>query len=312
MDPGTADAAAQQQLILAGFDLRVECSMALVAACMLWYDHLLTFSDEITYIWQRKMSPLSGIYLANRYFAPPAFAVCIYGIFFSDWTTASCARFARFEGATTLVTVLLAELILIFRVYAVHAQRKWTLCILIPIYVTQASLMTISLHTASPIILPTTPTTHASCILGDPEKVNQLQETLFWLLPSLLWDSVVVILLVVGIYSEARKWKNGSMYDLILKDGFLYFAVVFFSNLTWVITSLNLRTDLSEVFALCGTALTNIMIGRLTINLRKHSSITVYTNEFSEVHEMHIDASASPSQTLPGLVFGLPSQISAT
>ncbi|KAF9465221.1 hypothetical protein BDZ94DRAFT_1254828 [Collybia nuda] len=39
-----------------------------VSFTVIVFDHILTFSDEINYIWKRKMTPFSVIFLLNRYF----------------------------------------------------------------------------------------------------------------------------------------------------------------------------------------------------------------------------------------------------
>jgi hypothetical protein len=47
---------------------------------LLW-DHLLTFEDEIEYIWKWPVQPSKVVFLFNRYFVEAALCLSVYGKF---------------------------------------------------------------------------------------------------------------------------------------------------------------------------------------------------------------------------------------
>ncbi|KAL0955051.1 hypothetical protein HGRIS_003969 [Hohenbuehelia grisea] len=59
------------------YNIVAQDCMALVALTVLLYDHALTLGDEIRYAWKKTLSPLNILFLIERYFAPPAFIICI-------------------------------------------------------------------------------------------------------------------------------------------------------------------------------------------------------------------------------------------
>ncbi|KAG9032542.1 hypothetical protein FRB95_001378 [Tulasnella sp. JGI-2019a] len=46
--------------------------------CILIYDHLITFSDEVRFIWKRPKNLVSWIFLVNRYFTPAMLVLDLY------------------------------------------------------------------------------------------------------------------------------------------------------------------------------------------------------------------------------------------
>ncbi|QRV84001.1 polygalacturonase [Ceratobasidium sp. AG-Ba] len=53
-------------------------SSLVTGVCILFYDHMLTFSDEVRYVWKQKWSIVSTIFVLNRYVTPFAIAVDLY------------------------------------------------------------------------------------------------------------------------------------------------------------------------------------------------------------------------------------------
>ncbi|KAL0947697.1 hypothetical protein HGRIS_013783 [Hohenbuehelia grisea] len=60
--------------------------MSLVAFVILAYEHILTFGDEVEYVWKKRFTPLTLLFLLNRYFALPAFAVSMSAVFYPAWS----------------------------------------------------------------------------------------------------------------------------------------------------------------------------------------------------------------------------------
>ncbi|KAJ8501501.1 hypothetical protein ONZ45_g12129 [Pleurotus djamor] len=268
-------------------------SFALVATTILFYDHLLTFGDEIQHIWKKPKTPLSLLFLLNRYFAPPVFIICIIALFSPDWTVETlvgfvypliifsmdhfrCTSFAKFEGVLTLVTVMVAESMLILRVYAVYHQSRLVLVACLTVWITQLGLMSYILAHSGPVVIPRTPVTYGCILVADLGSLNIL-----FVVPSIVFDTTIFVMLMVALVKKARDHPLSMMLQIILRDGILYFVVVFMLNSAWTGTGLGLSMDLKNILSFPCTAMTNVLIGRLTLNLRKNSNSLVFDTSSS-------------------------------
>lgn len=59
---------------------------------------------------------------------------------------------------------------------------------------------------------------------------------LLFILPAIIFDAIVGLLLTLGLYQNfgPHRYKM-PLVNLIIRDGILYFAVVFVSNVAWII-----------------------------------------------------------------------------
>ncbi|KAJ6627997.1 hypothetical protein B0H10DRAFT_1940947 [Mycena sp. CBHHK59/15] len=209
--------------------------MALSAVVLLVYDHLLTFGDEIEYIWKQKKS----LNILVRQLWRRVSQGCSLPI-----GPKPCHNFARFEGAFTLVTVILAQAIIIVRIYAIYEKNKVILAGLLTAWVA--------------IVLPDGPVAFG-CVLNEDPRY----------LPTIFFDLVAFWLLVANFFYFSRgEGRSDSIFRIILRDGFLYFVVVVATNTTWTVVGALLTRDLQTML----TYITIILIGRMTINLRQYAA----------------------------------------
>ncbi|KAF9066428.1 hypothetical protein BDP27DRAFT_1010695 [Rhodocollybia butyracea] len=50
------------------------------------WDHLITLSDEIEYVWKSPKGPITYLFFFIRYFSPLSFIVNLVAYFPPDWT----------------------------------------------------------------------------------------------------------------------------------------------------------------------------------------------------------------------------------
>jgi hypothetical protein len=61
--------------------------------------------------------------------------------------------------------------------------------------------------------------------------------------PAVIFDAVVGGFLVIGLYRSSRIYRTKMpLVKLIMRDGLLYFAVVFATNITWLVVHI-IRTN---------------------------------------------------------------------
>lgn len=268
LSSGSEEQAAILSLISSGNHLRIEDGFFLVAVTILFYDFILTFGDEVELVWKTTYSPINILFIANRYFAIMACTICIVALFSPNWSLSRCQHFAKFEGVFTEVVVLISEIMLIMRVYAVHKKNNLVLLLLSSIWTAQLCLMSFTLRNSGPVIIPRTSVTFG-CVLVPNPNIGDLD--LFFIVPSVVFDGVTIILLLWGLYSRTENKNTSSLFRVLLRDGVLYFAVVVFVNTAWISTGLTLATDLKNILAVPSTVMTNVLISRLTLNLKSQS-----------------------------------------
>jgi len=283
--PPATTSQAISALITSGWHLRVEDSMALVSVTLLFYDYFLTFGDEVEFIWRRpKKSLTSVLYLTNRYFTPAACVICMIALFSPNWTLKSCDSFSKFEGLMTLVTVMIAEALLVLRVCTVFGNDRRVLVFQCTLWVIQLCFMSFTLAHSGPVIIPPSPITYGCILVADP-KIGGL--SIFFVVPSLVFDTSTIVLLLAGLIRRARFNKHSPILKLLARDGILYFALVFASNTAWTVTGLTLATDMKNILSFFSTIITNILIGRLTLNLRAVGGQEQVAEKYKPTGELH-------------------------
>ena len=77
----------------------------------------------------------------------------------------------------------------------------------------------------------------SSNYLAYPGFISSGNLDILFVAPSLAFDSCIFALLLWGLVQN----KAHHLGRLLLKDGFMYFVVVFISNTTWTVTGLTLQ-----------------------------------------------------------------------
>ncbi|GJJ14340.1 hypothetical protein Clacol_008604 [Clathrus columnatus] len=131
----------------------------------------------------------------------------------------------------------LAEIMLILRVYAVHKKNKIVLGIMLTIWVIQLCLMSFTLAHSGPVIIPPSPVTYGCILVADP-SIGALDS--FFVVPSIIFDTVTITLLLMGLYLRTELKTASALFQVLLRDGVLYFAVVVLTNTAWTATGLSL------------------------------------------------------------------------
>lgn len=61
---------------------------------------------------------------------------------------------------------------------------------------------------------------------------------LLFILPAVIFDAIVGFLLTLGLYRKFGPYRyKMPLVNLIIRDGILYFAVVFVSNVAWIVVN---------------------------------------------------------------------------
>ncbi|KIM42726.1 hypothetical protein M413DRAFT_122450 [Hebeloma cylindrosporum] len=235
----------------------------LAAFVMLVYDHMLTFDQEVNRIWRQKLSGASVLFLINRYITPLQFIIILVAFQDPNWTLQACDNYVLFEGVSSVTLVAVCELIMILRIYALY-RRLPILIFLMTLWATQLTVSAIGLHTGYKIPLPPM---LVGCILTSDSPIFPS----LWVAP-LITDACVFILTLSRTRQYIKDSGTAPTVYIFVRDGALYFLVIFLANLMNILVYFLSPVDLRALGASFSQMITSVMISRLVLNLRSLST----------------------------------------
>ncbi|CAE7149578.1 unnamed protein product [Rhizoctonia solani] len=241
-------------------------SRCLARFCILIYDHILTFPQEVELVWKQQRSWVSALFLLNRYITPLVLMVDIYdkgGL--ADFLPQSfCVNWYFAEAVWNLVAFGLIHAIVALRVHAIWGRPRWlsiTLSVLFVTYFVATAAIAVKFQIE----------------LAHTVAYNSLFRLCFaavspylwtcWL-PALIFESVVFILTVIKAVEHSKRKLNTPVVHVLYRDGIIYFFIIslcsLFNMMVWLLAPPTL-VALSKYFVLC---VVPTMGARLILNLR--------------------------------------------
>ncbi|KAF9455369.1 hypothetical protein BDZ94DRAFT_1327603 [Collybia nuda] len=149
---------------------------------------------------------------------------------------------------------------MILRTYALYGQSRFILIPLIALWLLQLTLSSIAMHIGFALSLPPG---FVGCVLTGS---NMLSPAL-WVTP-LITDSAIFLLTIWRTRNFIKEHKNTPTIYIFLRDGVMYFFVIFLANLLNTLICFLAVDDLKSVGASFSQLITATMISRLVLNLR--------------------------------------------
>jgi len=233
---------------------------------LLLYDHLLTLDDEIQYIWRRRLSLITYLFLINRYLTPLGFIVNMLAYLSPLFTPEVCVHFVRYEGAFTTVSVGIAASMMIIRVYAVYGENKGILALLALVLSAQVGVQAWLLSGAQAVPHPAG---EHNCTMVFGNNVGSWGSAYAWM--PLLFDTTVLALTVLRTLGLVRSGRAGNIVRTLLRDGIMYYSVIFSANLVLTVMLISAPVGIKGIAAQFEQLITVTMMSRITINLKKHA-----------------------------------------
>jgi len=238
----------------------------LASVLILVYDYFLTLDLEIEKVWRRSLQGSTVLFLINRYFPLFCYPVIIYAYHQTNWSSSSCNTFLHFPLAMTVVSDVVISSMVILRLYALYLGQwrvPFALCILAVIQ------LACGIRAVGGVELIPPQAGVNGCIIT--VKLNSTDRfALLWSI-SVIFDFAAFLLTLWQTLSLRPKTGKGiqtRLYDLLLRDGVVYFAVMFTAKLINFIVFWTISRDLITINWTFNHTITAIMISRLFLNLR--------------------------------------------
>ncbi|KAJ7457645.1 hypothetical protein B0H11DRAFT_2243400 [Mycena galericulata] len=224
---------------------------------ILVWDHVLTFSDEVEFIWKGRKGPIIYLFLFNRYFTPLGFMVNLYAYLSPAWTV---------EGCTVAIAVEVVGLMMLLRINALYPTRRWISAVLGALLVVETCINIWLISRGEPVLHNRASGVHACSMVFDPEISHAASASAWY---PLMYDSIVFALTVNRTLPSIRKKEAGYIVKKLLEDGLLYYSVIF--SITFVLTFMIVGAPpgTKNICAQMEQLITVAMMSRITLSLKK-------------------------------------------
>ncbi|KAI9455170.1 hypothetical protein BJY52DRAFT_1188534 [Lactarius psammicola] len=256
---------------------------------ILFYDYALTLSREVECFWPHpyRTGWVSSIFFLNRYFAIFGHIPIVIGLIPNKSCEPQNAWQKRhYKGYFGMALQLLVAVLCSMRVYALYNKNNWILLALAVLAVASIIIGFIAIATESGDVVirvppPLMPLCHLSLELSDEggscESFTSntrliLLSTLRAVL-SVAWGGLLafdVAIFFLTLYKAMKVGYKTPLIRILIRDGSLYFVVLFLVNLVNILTLQFAPTLLKN----SATPLTNVLsatlISRLMLRLRSN------------------------------------------
>jgi hypothetical protein len=199
---------------------------------VLVWDHIVTFSDEVEYIW--KGAKGWGVYLffVNRYLIPLSFIVNLWAYFRADWSIRSCAHFVRYEGSMTMIGISIVFLMMMLRIRALYSRIFSIQAGVFAIFLTFVGVNAYVLTYGIPVYHPAYPLVDSCTGIIDPKVGRTLASSTAWL--PLVFDSIVMFLTMYRTARSVYSRTTSDLFRVLFREGLLYYCCI--CTITLVLT----------------------------------------------------------------------------
>jgi len=251
-----------EQLVSMARDIMATKMFSLASCVMLFYDIMLTFGEEVERVWLKKFSHFTVLWFLNRYLSPLGYIVIIVS-FNDSWSQDVCNRYVLYPEALKCVTAFIIGVIFIIRLYAIYSRSFLVLFLGVCLLAAEIAVKIWAFTDGTSLIMPPG---FVGCILIG----RHYSRFVFTWVAELVFDSVVVYLTFwrTAMHNRELSGNATSLYNLILRDGLVYFGVIFVANLATVLIFLLAPPNLKAMSASFSTLITSLMVSRLILNLR--------------------------------------------
>lgn len=205
------------------------------AAALAWllYDVALTIDLEVNYIWKRRWTTFTTLFVIVRYL--PIFVVASSAAtnFFPNVSQPICNAFAWVEAAGTFIILVVVQIILQFRLYVMYGKSRKILFYnaLLCIIELGCAIALIAVVYPKTVSLPNSPYVFGSCFSHSPQEIAVV------LLAPLAYETYLAFLALNKTYQTNRTryamGKRTSLMHLLVRDNIAYFFLIA-GTLIWV------------------------------------------------------------------------------
>ncbi|KAI0089518.1 hypothetical protein BDY19DRAFT_108365 [Irpex rosettiformis] len=276
--------------------LYVHSFLHIVGITILFYDHILTFGEEISRIWASPGSGASLYFLLTRYFSFFVTITITFGNFSNSFSTVqppSCLDYVFYRQVVLMATQILVGIMQFLRTYALYCKSKRIAALIFGVGAVLVSLSVWAVTGQQGEV-----SLQQGCHMAS-SKTSSIHIAVAWE-ALFTFDAMIFVLTLLKTYKERashRLVRPSDLVSLVFRDGAIYFGVMMLAQGANVITFYVAPPALRGTLSTAASTISVTMISRLTLNL--HSTAA---------HSEHINATTLPfsSHIISTLQFTMP------
>jgi len=241
--------------------------VGLAGFTVLVWDHLITFADEVEYVWKGKKGIAVYLFFLNRYFIPLSFVVNLWAYFRTTWSLESCRHFVRYGGSMTMIGISIVDLMMFMRIRALYARMLSIQALVLTIFLTFFGINAYLLTYGVPVHHPAFPLVDSCTMIFDPKVTRAFASSTAWL--PLIYDTVVVSLTVYRTACSVLSKNTSEMLRVLLREGLLYYSVICTISLILTVMLLHADQSVRNITVQLHLLLTVAMMSRITLHLKR-------------------------------------------
>lgn len=260
-------------LVQTGHDVLAAKYFGLSTGAVLFYDYMLTLSDEIEYFWSEKKRWTFWLFVVNRYF-PIIYQVwqltISYDLRSPAFNIQMCKVTSWYTIFTYVICALLAQIAMTTRLYAVTVKNITVAIVFGTISVVHLAIgvRALILATKGEGYVPPVPLDTYYFCGPRSDRVSSIAYTSLDLLYDFLAFSLIMFV-TARSNRIAAGVKVQTLLDIIAKDATRYFLIIFTSHFVLEMTLLFGRETIQLTPGLTNLTYIPVMISRMMLSLRK-------------------------------------------
>jgi len=118
------DQRSDTELVQLVADSRLTGYFAMASLCVLIYEHINCFADEVELMWKSRRGVAKMVYLWNRYFSLIAISLNASVIVREIDTATACLGWLKVQGVTSTVIIATVDFVLMLRVWILYGRPR--------------------------------------------------------------------------------------------------------------------------------------------------------------------------------------------
>ncbi|OSD01197.1 hypothetical protein PYCCODRAFT_1436691 [Trametes coccinea BRFM310] len=243
--------------------------LCIAATCVLLYDMLLTFDEEVEYFWKPGPWSLTRVlFFWNRYFPPVILLMCIYGLFAPNLSLQFCKGWIHSEFLLSIAGLAIVQAIIVLRICYVYSKDFVTRAFVVGCFVacTIISLVIFGKiwHDVDPVAIPVPGLKLNGCTAPQAHQIWKI------FIPNLALHTLLYLATTLPPLRMRRMGKRSQLLDRLAMDGGIFYFSVFAIAMFTTIGALA-KSPLVNLPAIYSNALLGIAaasVSRLMLSIR--------------------------------------------
>ncbi|KAJ6533288.1 hypothetical protein DFH09DRAFT_126300 [Mycena vulgaris] len=248
-------------------DSRLTGYLAVASLCVLIYDHLVCFPEEVELMWKSRLGLAKIIYLWNRYFSLIAIGLNTSVIVREITTESVCMNWLKVQGVTSTVIIGTVDLVLMLRVWILYGRPRFFVwmfgCMAIAEVVTMIAVDFFAYAQMTKYV-------HLGSLLQGCYAYNVPRFlTLYAAVPLL----VTFIMFVMTVYKCVTTLHRNAhhvmpVWKLFLRDGVVWFLAVFAAAVSELLIWTMRRETLKQLLVVPALVVYSTVASRALLNIK--------------------------------------------